>query len=228
VRGAPAQTGAFMGGIALLQRIHVFVDYWNFQLRWNERAGDGRCNWAHLPAVLLESVKALPVSGEIDFQGMRVYASCDPEDDNLRRWLENFLERQPGISVVTLERRRRFDHIRCRSCGYESTTCPSCGQPLVWSAEKGVEAALITDLYELSAGDALDVAVLVSSDSDFVFPVAGLQGRGVKVINAAWRGAGQELARASWATIDLDELIPQLVRESGVERRTVNSEGKHG
>jgi uncharacterized LabA/DUF88 family protein len=216
-----------MGGTSLLQRLHVLVDYWNFQLRWNERAGDARCNWAHLPAVLLESVKTLPVSGELDFQGMRVYASCDPEDENLRRWLENFLERQPGTSVVALERRRRFDHIRCRSCGYETGTCPSCGQPLVWSAEKGVEAALITDLYELSAADALDVAVLVSSDSDFVFPVVGLQGRGVKVVNAAWRGVGQELARASWATLDLDELIPQLVREpSAAERRGVNHEGK--
>ncbi|OFV83145.1 MAG: hypothetical protein A2Y78_02280 [Acidobacteria bacterium RBG_13_68_16] len=206
----------------MLQRLHVFVDYWNFQLRWNERAGDARCNWAHLPSVLLEKVKTLPVSGELDFQGMRVYASCDPDDENLRRWLENFLERQPGTSVVALERRRRFDHIRCRSCGYETGTCPSCGQPLVWSAEKGVEAALITDLYELSAADALDVAVLVSSDSDFVFPVVGLQGRGVKVVNAAWRGVGQELARTSWATLDLDELIPSLVRESAGERRNTH------
>ena len=172
-------------------------------------------------------MRALPVSGELDFQGMRVYTSCDPEDENLRRWPESFLERQSGISVVTLER-RRLDHIRCRSCGYESTTCPSCGQPLVWSAEEGVEAALITDLYELSAGGALDVALLVSSDSDFVFPVAGLQGRGVKVINAAWKGAGQELARASWATLDLDEMIPQLVREPGGERRVATSEGKNG
>jgi uncharacterized LabA/DUF88 family protein len=211
-----------MGGRTLLQRLHVFVDYWNFQLRWNERAGDARCNWTHLPSVLVDKVKTLPVTGEVDFQGMRVYASCDPEDENLRRWLENFLERQPGTSVVVLERRRRFDHIRCRSCGYETGTCPSCGQPLVWSAEKGVEAALITDLYELSAGGALDVAVLVSSDSDFVFPVVGLQGRGVKVVNAAWRGAGQELARASWATLDLDELIPSLVREGAGERRNTH------
>ena len=53
-----------------------------------------------------------------------------------------------------------------------------------------------------------------------MFPVAGLQGRGIKVVNAAWRGAGQELARASWATLDLDELIPSLVREpSGAERK---------
>jgi uncharacterized LabA/DUF88 family protein len=212
-----------------MQRLHVFVDYWNFQLRWNERAGEARCDWAHLPTALLEKVKTLPVSDALDFQGMRVYASCDPEDENLRRWLENFLERQPGTSVVALERRRRFDHIRCRPCGYETGTCPSCGQPLVWSAEKGVEAAMITDLYELCFSDALDIAVLVTSDSDFVFPVAGLQGRGVKVINAAWRGAGQELARASWATVDLDELIPALIREPGNhDRKPVGSEERHG
>jgi hypothetical protein len=123
---------------------------------------------------------------------------------------------------VTLECRRRFDHIRCRGCGYETGTCPSCGQPLVWSAEKGVEAALITDLYELAWSDALDVAIVVSSDSDFVFPVVGLQGRGIKVVNAAWRGAGQEIARAAWATLDLDELIPRLVREpSAADRKAV-------
>ena len=213
-----------------MQRAHVFVDYWNFQLRWNERAGDARCNWAHLAAVLLDKVRALPITDDLDFQGMRVYASCDPDDENLRRWLENFLERQPGTSVVVLERRRRFDHIRCRGCGYETGTCPSCGQPLVWSAEKGVESALITDLYELAWSDALDVAIVVSSDSDFVFPIAGLQGRGTKVVNAAWRGAGQELARASWATVDLDEMIPLLVREpSATDRKPVaapSAEGK--
>ena len=207
-----------------MQRVHVFVDYWNFQLRWNERAGEARCNWAHLPAVLLERLRKLPLAEPLDFQGMRVYASCDPDDENLRRWLENFLERQPGTSVVTLERRRRFDHIRCRACGYESGTCPSCGQPLVWSAEKGVESALITDLYELAFSDALDVAVLVSSDSDFVIPTLALQGRGVKVVNAAWRGAGADLAKASWATVDLDELIPSLVREQSGERKAVHAD----
>ncbi len=212
-----------------MQRLHMFVDYWNFQLRWNERAGEARCNWAHLPAVLLERARTFPISDAPDFQGMRVYASCDADDENLRRWLDNFLERQPGTSVVALERRRRFDHIRCRSCGYETGTCPSCGQPLVWSAEKGVEAAMITDLYELAWADALDVAILVTSDSDFVFPVAGLQGRGVKVLNAAWRGAGQELARACWATIELDELIPSLVREpSSTDRRAVTVDDKRG
>jgi uncharacterized LabA/DUF88 family protein len=207
-----------------MRSVQIFVDYWNFQLRWNERAGDARCNWANLPLVLMERIKSLPLSDTLDYQGMRVYASCDTDDENLRRWLENFLERQPGTSVVALERRRRFDHIRCRACGYESGTCPSCGQPLVWSAEKGVESAVITDMYELAFSDALDVAVMVSSDSDFVFPVLALQRRGVKVVNAAWRGAGADLAKASWATVDLDELIPYLVREQSGERRSVHAD----
>ena len=203
-----------------MQRLHVFVDYWNFQLRWNERAGEARCNWAQLPAVLCEAVAALPLSGELDFQGMRVYASCDPDDENLRRWLENFVERQPGTSVVLLERRRRFDHVRCRACGYDTATCPACGQPLVSAPEKGVEAALITDLFDLAAADAMDVAVLVSSDSDYTFPVQSLQRRGVKVVNAAWRATGAELARAAWATVELDDLMARLDRESS-ERRAV-------
>jgi uncharacterized protein YbaR (Trm112 family) len=204
----------------MMQRVHVFVDYWNFQLRWNERAGEARCNWAQLPLVLMERLKTLPLSGTFDYQGMRVYASCDPDDENLRRWLENFLERQPGTGVSILERRRRFDHIRCRACGYETGACPSCAQPLVWSAEKGVESALITDMYELAWNEGLDIGVLVSSDSDFTYPVAQIQERGVKVVNAAWRGAGQELSRACWGQLDLDEMIPSLVREDSGARRT--------
>jgi hypothetical protein len=203
----------------IMQRVHVLVDYWNFQLRWNERAGESRCNWTALPLVLMDKLKTLPLGDEFDFQGMKVYASCDAEDENLRRWLENFLERQAGTAVSILERRRRFDHIRCRACGYETGSCPSCGQPLVWSAEKGVEAALITDMFELQLADALDIAVLVSSDSDFVYPVLALQGRGTKVINAAWRGAGQDLVKAAWAHLDLDEMIPLLVREQSGDRR---------
>lgn len=203
-----------------MQRVHVFVDYWNFQLRWNERAGEARCNWAQLPLVLVERLKTLPLSGALDYQGMRVYASCDADDENLRRWLENFLERQPGTGVSILERRRRFDHIRCRACGYETGACPSCAQPLVWSAEKGVESALITDMYELAWNEGLDIGVLVSSDSDFTYPVAQIQERGVKIVNAAWRGAGQELSRAAWGQLDLDELIPLLVREDSGARRT--------
>ena len=202
-----------------MQRLHVFVDYWNFQLRWNERAGEARCNWAQLPAVLCDAVAALPLSGELDFQGMRVYASCEPEDENLRRWLENFVERQPGTSVVLLERHRRLDHVRCRSCGYETAACPACGLALVSAPEKGVGAALITDLFDLAAADALDVAVLVSSDSDYVFPVQSLQRRGVKAVNAVWRATGAELARAAWATVELDDLMPRLEREASGERR---------
>jgi hypothetical protein len=51
--------------------------------------------------------------------------------------------------------------------------------------------------------------------------VTALHRRGVKVLNASWRGSGQELARAAWATLDLDELIPQLVRETSNEHRRV-------
>lgn len=207
------------------QMVHIFVDYWNFQLRWNERGGEARCDWTALPDVLLKSLERFPLGDDLDFQGMRVYASCDPDDENLRRWLENFVERQPGTHVAILERRRRYDHIRCRACGYETGSCPSCGQQLVWLAEKGVEAALITDLFDLAAADAMDVAVLVSSDSDFTFPVTALQRRGIKVVNAVWRGAGQELAKAAWATVELDELIPKLVREMSGERRSITMPG---
>jgi hypothetical protein len=41
-------------------------------------------------------------------------------------------------------------------------------------------------------------------------------------------GAGKELTRGGWATLDLDELIPSLMREPGnAGRKPANSEERH-
>lgn len=64
------------------------------------------------------------------------------------------------------------------------------------SAEKGVDAALVTDLLSLAWQRAYDVAVLVSGDADYIPAVEYVQAQGLKVINAAWRSKGHELKAA--------------------------------
>lgn len=57
----------------------LFVDYWNFQLNWNERSNRANCDWKALPRVLVqEAGKSLEVAGSSDSLALDetlVYAS---------------------------------------------------------------------------------------------------------------------------------------------------------
>jgi uncharacterized LabA/DUF88 family protein len=90
--------------------------------------------------------------------------------------------------------------------------CSNCSTPLRSSPEKGVDAALVTDLLSLAWQRAYDVAVLVSGDADYVPAVEYVQSQGLKVVNAAWAARGHELRQECWASFDLDNLIPVLTR----------------
>ena len=68
-------------------------------------------------------------------------------------------------------------------------------------------------MIRLAWEDAYDIAVLVSSDSDFVPVVEFLDLRGKKVVQAGFPPVGSHLAKACWASFDLFE------RRSEFERR---------
>ncbi len=91
--------------------------------------------------------------------------------------------------------------------------CPRCDAAFKRAPEKGIDAAIATDLLSLAWEGVLDVAVLVSGDSDFVPAVERIQEKGLKVVNATWRNHGHELAHACWASFDLDSVVRRLVRE---------------
>ena len=53
---------------------------------------------------------------------------------------------------------------------------------------------LVADMIRLSWENAYDVAVLLSSDSDFIPAVEHLQRRGLKVVHAGFKNRGNALA----------------------------------
>ncbi len=197
----------------------IFVDFWNFQLNWNDRSGKAQCDWRVLPSVLMaESGSLLSAAGSTDalvLDETLVYASVKSgeADRNLRRWLTGFLDRQPSFRVKVRDRRVRTGGIWCNSCQTQIAECPHCDAALERSPEKGIDAAIATDLLSLAWEDVLDVAILVSGDSDFVPAVERIQEKGLKVVNATWRNHGHELAHACWASFDLDSVIGRLLRE---------------
>lgn len=196
----------------------LFVDYWNFQLNWNERTNGAHCDWTALPRVLVEeaarSFEAAGGSDSLALDETLVYASVKSgeSDRRLSQWLTNFLDRQPSFRVKVRERRIRTGGIWCNSCKTQTGECPRCGTPFKRAPEKGVDAAIATDLLSLAWEGALQVAVLVSGDSDFVPAVERIQEKGLKVVNATWRNHGHELAQACWASFQVDSLVDRLIR----------------
>jgi len=196
----------------------LFVDFWNFQLNWNERSGGANCDWRALPRVLIDEagrgLQEAGITDELSLDETLVYASVKAggREENLKQWLRNFLDRQPSFRVTVRERRVRAGGVWCNQCGTQTAECPSCGAALERSPEKGIDTAIATDLLSLAWEGALDIAVLVSGDSDFVPAVERIQERGLKVVNATWRNHGHELAQTCWSSIEVDSLIARLTR----------------
>jgi len=200
-------------------RTRVFIDFWNFQLQWNDRAGEPggvpvRCDWRQLPVVLAEEAMAkAPALGQLRVDETRIYASVElPRESKLQGWLDSTVNRFPGFRVFTRHREVRANPVHCRACGTKIEHCPSCKAILKRAAEKGVDAAIVTDMFWLVWEQALDVAILVSSDSDLVPAVERIQDRGIKIVNATWDRYGHELAKACWASFEVNPLVGKLTR----------------
>lgn len=213
-RGAFQLPVSFSWGDAM--RVRVFIDFWNFQLSWNERTANKLCDWKAVSLILCnEASRIISASGlgVLTLEETRVYAGYEAGRENkLKDWLHSFLDRQPGIRVFTSERHWKEQPIHCRACDQDISQCPRCGALLGKAGEKTIDARIVTDLVGLAWEDAYDVAILVSADKDFIPAVEHVQSKNYKVINAAWRGRGHQLAAVCWASFEIDNLIESLVR----------------
>ena len=205
-------------------RTSIFIDFWNFSLQWRNRAHGDLIDWRKVPAELLgESERQLQLAGfgdTLHLEEALVYASYDEDDPGrkLKGWLDAFLDKQPRFRVATRVRRSKPRSVYCRACEHSIEKCPNCQETLRWSTEKGVDTAIVTDLLSLAGEGAFDAAILVSSDTDYLPAVQWLQSRGFKVINATWANHGHELARACWASFELDAIVSKLRQSSPAGR----------
>ena len=169
----------------MAEHVRIFVDFWNFQLEWNKRTNSQKINWTILPQILFQELTKIQSIDSPKYDGTKVYASVDmttPEDGRLKNWLKSFLDRQPGINVHIRERKPHLKSVHCKNCGKEIVNCPECNQPLKRAVEKGVDSAIITDMFSLAWVEAYSIAILLSSDADFVPAVDNLQAKGFKIM----------------------------------------------
>ncbi len=200
-------------------RVRIFIDFWNFQLNWNEYhtiVGLGKIiyiPWKELPSILVpEAAKGLPVK----FAGAHLYASIDPanpKDRKLNQWLHHTLASYTGYSIDVRERTPRKP-VRCQeeNCKAVIKTCPSCNSPLRGTVEKGVDAAIITDLISMAFDDNYDVGVLLSGDADYAPAVQYIQKKTDKqIVQAFFKAHGDKLRNACWDHVFFDNLMAKLV-----------------
>lgn len=193
-------------------KMRIFVDFWNFQLSLNDHTNqDYRMDWKKLSPLLGKMTSEL-LGEQITFEETRVYMSYDSRkesDKRLKNWATNVLDRFPGVSV-TLRERKQKKIPYCQNCHNEIPECPNCGHRIVRTIEKGIDTAIVTDLVTLAWEEAWDVAVLLSSDRDFIPAVELLAVKGYRVINAHFPPLGMDLARKCWASIDMIKHIEEL------------------
>jgi uncharacterized LabA/DUF88 family protein len=181
-------------------------DFWNFQLCWNDAfpfdkakgQSPTRIDWKGIPSVLMSELPTSLGSPKepLQFRGINVYASVNPDpqgkDVALKNFLHKVLNQMPGYQVFVFDRkeRRSFD---------------ANGQPVVRMIEKGVDTRIVTDLFAGAINNTYQVALLISNDSDYCPAIATIQERLDKqIIHVGFRRGGDEIRSACWSHIILD------------------------
>ncbi len=120
-----------------------------------------------------------------------------PPNPNQRRFFK--MLRDNRIEVVT------------KSLKIRDETCPKCKQKYQKRIEKGVDAALATDLLWYAFQNSYDIAVLISGDSDFVPPVERVRLIGKQVDLWAFKGSlSPELKNIVDKINLIDNIIDQI------------------
>lgn len=204
--------------IVKAERVRVFVDFWNFQLSMNRAMNEKfPLDWGRLGPVIAAEVAPLIVgsaASTTQYEGLHVYMSYNPSsagDRGLRNWASNVIDRLPGVQVVMKPRKVKGPP-KCPDCHAPVTSCPACGNGMTGTVEKGVDTAIVTDMIRLAWEDAYDIAVLLSSDADFVPAVEFLDAKGRRVVHGAFPPKGAALSKTCWASIDLKTILPGLRR----------------
>lgn len=192
--------------------IRIFIDFWNLQLSIRDIDNRYRLDWKKISPLLVAETETL-LGEQLRFVGTTVYMSYSnsPADSNLRNWSINTLDRFPGISVVRKQRQIKRPPA-CPICHTSVNVCPHCNGSMQGTVEKGIDTAIVTDMVRLAWEKAWNVAILVSSDKDFIPAVDFLSSKGYRVINAHFPPAGIHLSRTCWGSIDLKPHLPALER----------------
>ena len=192
-------------------RAHVFVDHWNFALAQrsvgiSKHGRMWRVNWTRLPEWLVREAEKALGSGYLDYAGTTVFTSFNPANPRSvqhRNWATGWLGRQPRVEVI-IHQQQRAQPPRCPACNRQVEECPYCGAEMAGYQEKKVDTDLAVRLVEAANRRTVDVAILVTSDSDLIPAVDAARRAGCLVVQAGFPPGGRRLRKRCNAGIDID------------------------
>lgn len=191
-------------------RVRVFVDFWNYTLSMRGTDAAFRTDWSRLGPVLAQAATSVIDANAMgEYRGLNFYGSYDPTgeaDQKLHRWATTVVDKFPGVKVSIVKRQRKRSPPSCPACHTAVDQCPACGADMRGTEEKGVDVRMATDMISLAWVDNYDIAVLVSSDRDFVPVAEFLETKGIRVIHGAFPPKGAQLSAKCWGSIDIGEL----------------------
>jgi hypothetical protein len=194
--------------------VRVFVDFWNFQLCWNDAhpfdksKGEvpTRIDWKGMPSVLMNELPTAlgGIADTLQFKGVNVYASVNPDpqgkDVGLKSFLHKTLNQMVGYKVHVVDRKER-------------RATDISGNAVIKTVEKGVDTRIVTDLFSGAINGTYDVALLVSNDSDFCPAIQTIQDRlDKRIIHVGFRRGGDEIRSSCWSHIVLDGSVAQSLK----------------
>lgn len=189
------------------QRVFVFVDFWNFQLGMKKVEDPFNADFKTLgPSLAQAAIELVDATAQPEYAGMNVYISTDESsaaEAGLRKWATQTVDRFPGVNVTLVPRVKEVAGPTCPGCHGTVERCPACNHDMRGTEEKGVDVRIATDMIMQAWVDSYDIAVLVSSDSDFVPVASFLQTKGKKVIHGQMPPRGALLSQKCWGSIDL-------------------------
>lgn len=192
-------------------KVRIFVDFWNFSLSLRRIDDAFKLDWTKVsPTVMKEVGTLLPQGVPVIYEAMHVYGSFDPNkpsDAKFKNWFTTWLDRQAGVHISLVERQRKKGYPKCPSCQGEVPTCPACNGDMRGTEEKGVDTRIVTDMISLAWSNGFDVAVIISSDRDFVPVAEFLQTKGIKVIHASFPPVGSQLSQKCWGSFSVPAVM---------------------
>lgn len=171
---------------------------------------DFRTDWSKLGPVLSHAAASVvDATANGEYQGLNFYGSHDPnsaKDKKLLRWARTVVDTFPGVTVSMVARQKKHSPPTCPICRESVENCRACGADMRGTEEKGVDVRMATDMISLAWAGNYEIAVLVSSDRDFVPVAEFLETRGLKVIHGAFPPKGAQLTQRCWGSINIGRL----------------------
>lgn len=195
-------------------KVSIFLDFWNFSLSLKTIDPAYRPDWFAIPMVFIRQAAAICSDSTLELQDFHIFGSFSntPADQKLKNWSRSFLPKIPGSNLHFKERQQKSTGPVCTVCHREITACPFCGGTMLGTEEKCIDTLLATTMLQDAWMKKYDVAILVSSDKDFIPAVDFLRSVGTKTIHAQFKNQGMELSKHCWGRFDILQNMDELKR----------------